>query len=193
RVETEPWRTEAMSEQLTRRRFLQAGAALAAAAGPLAAEDKKTSVNEKLHLGIIGVGGQGSYDLAHVAHENIVALCDVDSERDQVVAARKAHPRAKFYQDFRRVLDLNDIQAVVIATPDHWHAIPAVQAMRAGKHVYCEKPLAHSVHEIRVMMQTAADKKLVTQMGTQIHAENNYRRVVEIVQAGVLGTIRRVQ
>jgi predicted dehydrogenase len=91
------------------------------------------------------------------------------------------------------VIDRKDIGAVVIATPDHWHAIPTVWAMKAGKHVYCEKPLAHSVHEIRVMMKTAADKKLVTQMGTQIHAEDNYRRVVEIVQSGAIGPVRRVQ
>jgi predicted dehydrogenase len=182
-----------MFSQLNRRRFLHASAVATFAAGPLAAEDKKTSANEKVHLGIIGVGGQGTYNLNNVAHENIVALCDVDTQREEVVAARKRHPQAKFYSDFRRVLDHKDIDAVVVATPDHWHAIPAVAAMKAGKHVYCEKPLAHSVHEIRVMMETAAKQKLVTQMGTQIHAEDNYRRVVEIVQGGVLGAVRRVQ
>jgi predicted dehydrogenase len=182
-----------MTSNFTRRRFIQASAAAALAAGPLAAADKKVGANEKVNLGIIGVGGQGTYNLNGVAHENIVALCDVDSERREVVAARKAHPDAKFYQDFRRLLEQKGIDAVVVATPDHWHAIPAVAAMKAGKHVYCEKPLAHSVHEIRAMMQTAAETKAVTQMGTQIHAENNYRRVVEIVQTGVLGPIRRVQ
>src|SRR5262249_52021792 len=95
--------------------------------------------------------------------------------------------------DFRRLLDQKDVDAIVISTPDHMHAIPAVQALRAGKHVYCEKPLAHSVHEVRVMMATAAKNNLVTQMGTQIHAENNYRRVVEIVRAGVLGPVHRGQ
>jgi predicted dehydrogenase len=180
---------------VTRRRFLQDSSALAVAsalAGPLAAEEEKRAAGDKINLGIIGVGGQGRYNLGQVAHENIVALCDVASERDEVVSARKAFPRAKFYQDFRRVLDHADIQAVVIATPDHWHAIPAVHAMQAGKHVYCEKPLGHSVHEVRTMMAAAAKHKTVTQMGTQIHAENNYRRVVEIVQAGILGTVRRV-
>jgi predicted dehydrogenase len=184
-----------MPYPISRRRFLHQSAALSAAvaaACPLAAEDRKVSANDKLNLAVIGVGGQGMYDRGQVAHENIVALCDVDSQRDDVVAARKAHPQAKFFQDFRRVLDMSNVDAVVIATPDHWHAIPAVQAMKAGKHVYCEKPLAHSVHEIRVMIQTAAKEKRVTQMGTQIHAENNYRRVVEIVQAGIIGPIRRV-
>jgi predicted dehydrogenase len=185
-----------MTHRLTRRCFLRTSAAWAAGstlASAHAAEDKKTSANEKLNLGIIGVGGQGMFSLGNVAHENVVALCDVDSERGDVVAARKGHPRAKFYQDFRRLLDQKGIDAVVVATPDHWHAIPAVAAMRAGKHLYCEKPLAHSVHEIRVVMDTAAKQNVVTQMGTQIHAENNYRRVVEIVQAGILGPIRRVQ
>jgi len=184
-----------MPRHPTRRRFLEQSAVLAgvfAAAGPLPAEEKKTAANDKLNIGIIGVGPQGSYNLANVAHENIVALCDVHSRSREVLAARDAHPKASFYQDFRRLLDQKNVDAVVVATPDHWHAIPAVAAMKAGKHVYCEKPLAHSVHEIRVMMQTATETKVVTQMGTQIHADNNYRRVVEIVQAGVLGAVRRI-
>jgi predicted dehydrogenase len=183
-----------MFPKMNRRGFLQGSAAFAvtAAAAPVLAEDTKTSANEKINIGIIGVGGQGMYSLGNVAHENVVALCDVDSERSDVAKARRDHSRAKFYQDFRKLLEQKNIDAVVVATPDHWHAIPAVQAMRAGKHVYCEKPLAHSVHEVRVMMETAAKQKVVTQMGTQIHAENNYRRVVEIVQAGVLGKIERV-
>jgi predicted dehydrogenase len=180
-----------MASQVTRRDFLGAAAALTAVA-PLAAEDTKVGPKDKLNLGVIGVGGQGMYSVGQIAHENIVALCDVDSERSDVLKARRDHPTAKFYQDFRRLLDQKGIDAVVVATPDHWHAIPAVAAMKAGMHVYCEKPLAHSVHEIRVMMQTAAQTKRITQMGTQIHAENNYRRVVEIVQAGVLGKVERV-
>jgi predicted dehydrogenase len=183
-----------MPHRIHRRRFLHASAAVATGAlvARLPAEDKKRTANDKLNVALIGVGGQGMYSLANIARENVIALCDVASERDDVVAARKAHPSAKFFQDFRRVLDLKELDAVAIATPDHWHAIPAVLAMKAGKHVYCEKPLAHSVHEIRVMMQTAAKEKRVTQMGTQIHAENNYRRVVEVVQSGVIGLVRRV-
>ena len=179
--------------RLSRRRFLHSAAASLSAAtfaGTLAASDTKASPNERLRLGVIGVAGRGADNLRGVAHEEIVALCDVDENR--AGKAREAHPRAKFYQDFRRMLDHKEIDAVVISTPDHMHAIPAVMAMRAGKHVYCEKPLAHSVHEVRVMRETAAACKVVTQMGTQIHAEENYRRVVEIVQAGVLGTVSRV-
>jgi predicted dehydrogenase len=180
--------------KLSRRRFLQTSASLAASVGffgGVSAAEKKPGPNERLNLGIIGVEGQGAYNLGHVTSENIVALCDVDTAR--AGKARDAHPKAAFYQDFRKLLDRDDLDAVVIATPDHMHAIPAVTAMRSGKHVYCEKPLAHSVHEVRVMRELAAQKKLVTQMGTQIHAQDNYRRVVEIIQAGVLGPVKRVQ
>ena len=180
-----------MTDRLTRRRFLQSSAALAASAAMAdtlpAAQPARA---DRIRLGIIGVAGQGAYNFSNVRHEEIVALCDVDENR--AVAARRDFPRARFTQDFRCVLDQKDVQAVVISTPDHMHAPIAVAAMRAGKHVYCEKPLAHSVHEVRVMRETAARQRVVTQMGTQIHAGNNYRRVVEIVQAGILGPIRRV-
>jgi predicted dehydrogenase len=179
--------------RLSRRRFLQhaaTGISAAAFAGTVAADEKKAPPNERLRLAVIGVAGRGADNLSGVAHEEIVALCDVDEER--AGKARQAHPRAKFYQDFRKLFDSEKFDAVVISTPDHMHAIPAVMAMRAGKHVYCEKPLAHSVHEVRVMRETAAKHKVVTQMGTQIHAGDNYRRVVEIVRAGVIGPVSRV-
>jgi predicted dehydrogenase len=183
-----------MSRSISRRRFLQTSAAAAASAGffsGLSAAEKKPGANERLNLGVIGVAGRGADNLAGVGGENIVALCDVDTSR--AGKAREDHPKAEFYQDFRKLLDRKDLDAVVISTPDHMHAIPAVMAMKAGKHVYCEKPLAHSVHEVRVLREAAAKYKLVTQMGTQIHAETNYRRVVEIIQAGILGPVKRVQ
>jgi predicted dehydrogenase len=179
--------------RLSRRRFLQqtaAGLSAAALAGTFPASATKASPNERLRLAVIGVAGRGADNLAGVGHEEIVALCDVDEER--AGKAREAHPQAKFYRDFRHLLDREQVDAVVVSTPDHMHAIPAVMAMRAGKHVYCEKPLAHSVHEIRVMRETAAKHKVVTQMGTQIHAGDNYRRVVEIVRAGVIGPVHHV-
>jgi predicted dehydrogenase len=182
-----------MATRLNRRRFLQNVAAVTATtvlSGPLLAA-KKPAPSERLNLGIVGVNGRGAANLAGVDSENIVALCDVDLNR--AGPAREKHPRAKFYQDYRRFLDQKDLDAVVISIPDHMHAFVAVPAMRAGKHVYCEKPLAHSVAEVRLMRDTAAKHKVVTQMGTQIHAGDNYRRVVEIVQSGVLGPIRRVQ
>ncbi len=182
-----------MRQRLSRRRFLQTTAAVAASAyvtGTTDAAQRQPARSDRLRLGVIGVANRGGANLAGVRHEDIVALCDVD--QNNAVAARRDHPRARFYEDYRRLLDQNDIQAIVVSTPDHMHAPIAVAAMRAGKHVYCEKPLAHSVHEVRVMRETAARQRVVTQMGTQIHADGNYRRAVEIVQAGVLGQVRRV-
>ena len=159
----------------TRRRFLATSAATLAA--PMFV--RALGTNDKLNL-------------AGVAHENIVALCDIDGDR--LGAAKAKHPGATGFADYREMFDKasSKFDAVVVSTPDHSHALPACLAMSLGKHVYCEKPLAHSVNEVRLMRTLAAKKKLVTQMGTQIHAENNYRRVVEIVQAGLLGPISRV-
>jgi len=175
------------------RKALAAGTATAAVGSltsPLLAFDEPRSANEKLNIGCIGVAAQGAYNLGNVAHENIVALCDVDSER--LAAAATQFPMAKTYSDYRKLLEQKDLHAVVVATPDHSHAIPVVWALERGLDVYCEKPLAHSVYEVRRMRESAARHKAVTQMGTQIHAEDNYRRVVELVQAGALGKIERV-
>jgi predicted dehydrogenase len=151
-----------------------------------------TQANEKLNIAGIGVGGRGADDVNGVAGENIVALCDVDQKHAAQTFER--YPQAKRYKDFRKMLDEmhQKIDAVVIGTPDHTHAPAAVMAMKLGKHCYCEKPLTHSVFEARVMAEVAREKKLVTQMGTQIHAESNYRRVVELVQTGAIGTVREV-
>lgn len=181
-----------MSPRLTRRRFLSATAALAAGFGYLTcrAAAASKSINEKLNIGIIGAGGRGGDNLAEVAGENIVALCDVDDR--QLAAALKKHPHAKAYHDFRRLIaEHRDLDAVVISTTDHTHAPAAVRAMRRGLHVYCEKPLAHTVAEARLMQETYLKHKdkIATQMGTQIHATDNYRRVVELVQSGAIGKI----
>lgn len=182
-----------MSPRRTRRDFLRQ-VALAGSVLPFAdwirAEQTKLKPNEKLNLGVIGVANRGAANLAAVAKENIVALCDVDLAH--VGPAKALFPNAAIHQDFRNLLDHADIDAVVISTPDHTHAIPAVMAMDLGKHLYCEKPLAHSVYETRVMREKAAANKLVTQLGTQIHAGDNYRRVVEIVRSGAIGPIQRV-
>jgi predicted dehydrogenase len=183
-----------MPSHLNRRRFLRRAAGAAAAvslAGTLPAAERKASPNERINVAVIGVAGRGADNLAGVSGENVVALCDVDEGR--AAAARAAHPRARFFQDFRRVFDLKGVDAVVVSTPDHTHALPSLMAMRAGKHLYCEKPLAHGVHEVRLMREAAARHKVVTQMGTQIHAGDNYRRVVELVRAGVIGQVGRVQ
>jgi len=151
---------------------------------------RRRSANEKLHLGIIGVANQGRYDLSAVADEYIVALCDVDEH--YLAAARAAFPAAKTYHDFRRLLDQRDVEAVVIATPDHTHAVAAAAALRSGRHVYCEKPLTRTISECRVVAGLARQHRLITQIGTQIHSGENYRRVVERLQAGAVGAVAEV-
>jgi predicted dehydrogenase len=183
-----------MSRRLTRRHFLQATALTGAglSAGLLLGQEKKTAANERLHVGLIGVAGQGEYNLNELekAGAEIVALCDVDEKR--AGEAQRRFPQAKFHVDYRKLIDQKGLDAVLIAVPDHSHAIATVTALKAGLHTYCEKPLTHTVHEARVVAETAAKQKRVTQMGTQIHASDNYRRVVELVQSGAIGPVREV-
>ena len=146
--------------------------------------------NAKLNIGVVGVAGRGASNLAGVKAENIVALCDVDAAR--LAGAAKQFPKAKGYADFRKMLERKDLDAVVCSTPDHTHAIVSVSALKSGRHLYCEKPLAHTVSEVRAMTEAAKQHKRVTQMGNQIHAGNNYRRVVELVQGGAIGTVKEV-
>ena len=183
-----------MQQQLNRRDFLRnvawGGSGLIILSNSRLV--RGTQANEKLNIAGIGVGGRGAEDVNGAASENIVALCDVDDKRAAQTFGR--YPKAKRYKDFRKMLDEmhHKIDAVVIGTPDHTHAPAGVMAMKLGKHCYCEKPLTHSVYEARVMAEVAREKELVTQMGTQIHAGSNYRRVVELVQMGAIGTVREV-
>ena len=150
--------------------------------------------NERLNIGIIGVANRAGEDLKEVSKEtdlvNIVALCDVDEK--YLAAAKQRFPQAKTFRDFRRMLDEKNIDAVVVGTPDHTHAIATVGALKSGRHVYCEKPLTHTVSEARIVIETARRQKRVTQMGTQIHAGENYRRVVELLQSGAIGAVTEV-
>jgi predicted dehydrogenase len=148
------------------------------------------SPNEKLNLGVVGVGNRGADNLAAVETENIVALCDVD-ERYLARAAEK-FPKADRYHDFRKMLDRKDLDAVVVSTADHTHAIITAWALRSGRHVYCEKPLTHTVYEARRVTEIATEEKRVTQLGTQIHAGSNYRRVVELIQSKAIGPVQEV-
>ena len=188
-----------MSARLSRRRFLHAGAAVTVASlWPSArAEEKKVEANDKLHVGVVGIAGRGAgniADLADVSTCQIVALCDVDEGRkDQgVQKMRDKYPRATFHHDFRKLIEQKGLDAVLIATPDHTHAVITMTALKAGLHVYCEKPLTHTIREARVVAETAAKQKRVTQMGTQIHAGDNYRRVVERIRSGAIGTVMEV-
>ena len=179
-----------------RRNFLKravlAGTAttLAGPATILRAQTTEQSPNEKLNIGCIGVGGRGAANLAGVASENIVALCDIDSQRLGVASTK--YPQAEKYRDFRKMLERTDLDAVVVSTPDHSHAMPVLIALELGLGVYCEKPLAHSIYEVRKIRDRARRQNAITQMGNNIHSGYNYRRVVEIVQAGILGKVSRV-
>jgi predicted dehydrogenase len=151
--------------------------------------------SEKIRVGFVGVGGMGSGTLnGFLGHADVdvPAVCDVYEPNARQAAERVEKVRGtapKRYRDFRELLDHKDIDAVVVSTPDHWHALPSIMACQAGKDVYCEKPLAYSIAEGRAMVRAARANNRVTQMGTQIHAGENYHRVVEIVRSGALGTI----
>lgn len=148
------------------------------------------SANNKLNIGIIGVNNQGKYNLDNVASENIVAICDVDDTFLAKTAER--FPQAKKYNDFRRLVEQNDIDAIVVATPDHTHAVATMAVLKSGRHVYCEKPLTHTISECRAIRKAAKEAGKATQMGTQIHAGDNYRRVVELVQKKAIGPVKEV-
>jgi predicted dehydrogenase len=180
--------------KLSRRTFLGQSAA-AAAAFQLSAraygKTKKQSANNKLNIAGIGVGGMGRGNLNNMASENIVALCDVDQQYAAKTFAE--HPKAAKYTDYRVMLEKQkDIDAVLIATPDHTHAVIAAAAMRAGKHVYCQKPLTHTVFEARKLAEIAKETKVCTQMGIQGHSGKDARQICEWIEAGVIGPVREV-
>ena len=174
----------------SRRAFLKTSAVACSFAAP--GFLRARGANEKLNIAIIGSGGRGAANLNGVSSENIVALCDVNSSA--VEAAAKKHPKAAKFTDFRQLFDkaAKDFDAVVVSTCEHTHAFATLLAIQHGKHVYCEKPLTHNIAEARVIREAAAKTKLATQMGTQIHAEDNYRRVVELIQTGAIGPVREV-
>lgn len=186
--------TTRMKPQTSRRAFLRHSAAGAAAVLilPNSRLAFTYAANSKLSVAGIGVGGQGRSDLDAIAgpEVDIVGLCDVDQQR--AADTFKKFPQAKPFKDFRRMLDAMDkqIDAVIVATPDHTHATAAVAAMKRKKHVFCEKPLTRTVYEARIMRETAAQNGVVTQMGNQGSAEKRLRRGVELVWGGVLGEVR---
>jgi predicted dehydrogenase len=149
--------------------------------------------SDTLSIACIGVGGMGANDVKGVAGENIHALCDVDSKAAE--GSFGSYPRAKRYKDFREMLEKerNNIDAVTVSTPDHTHAAATMMALKLGKHVYCQKPLARTVHEIRTVMQEARRAPGKTQMGNQGHANEGTRQIREWVEAGAIGTVREVQ
>ncbi|MBM3832664.1 MAG: Gfo/Idh/MocA family oxidoreductase [Verrucomicrobia bacterium] len=178
------------SSRVTRRGFLKSSSA-ASAAFLLGAPAllRGQGLNEKLNIAIIGAGGRGAANTESVSSENIVALCDVDEGR--LENAGKKYPMARKYADFRKLFDnANGIDAVVVSTAEHTHAFATLPALQMGKHVYCEKPLTHGIWEARIIAEAAKQAKVATQMGTQIHATENYHRVVELIQTGAIGPVR---
>ncbi len=172
-----------------RRTFLAATAttiAMSAAARPLHATRR-----QKLRLAFIGVGGRGGANLSTIARDQdveVVALCDVNAQSLQ--GAHKMFSDARVYEDFRVLYQqADDIDGVVVSTAEHTHAFATMPALKMGKHVYCEKPLTYNVAESRLITQAAAEAGVATQMGTQIHAESNYHRVVELIQSGAIGHV----
>jgi len=180
-----------MNRTIRRRDFLKAAGACGAGfwvAAPERGFGQERSANAKLNLAVIGVGGRGGENLKSVSSQNIVALCDVNEKNLERAAAK--FPGAKRYVDFRTMWDdEKTFDAAVISTCEHTHAFATLPALKLGKHVYCEKPLTHGVWEARRVAETALKMKVATQMGTQIHATENYRRVVELVQSGALGKV----
>jgi len=182
----------------TRRSFLAASAAIALSSCtsiPKPSSARRISRNEVLNLGVVGCGGRGGDNLNEIRTAgvpvNVVALCDCDQKR--AAETFKKYPDAKRYADWRKMLDAErSLDAVLVATPDHNHAIVSIAAMRLGKHVYCEKPLAHSIWEARQMAKVAREMGVATQMGTQGHAFDGTRTAVEIVRAGGIGEVREL-
>jgi predicted dehydrogenase len=184
-----------MSTRLTRRRFLQASAAGAASywlsATATSAARAADAPNGKLRIACIGVGGKGGSDTDHAGQVGqVVALCDID-EGHLNGKAEKFHD-AKKYTDYRKLFDemAKEFDAVTVSTPDHSHAPASIMAMKHGKHVYCQKPLTHTVYEARQMREVAKKAGVCTQLGNQGSAEDGVRRAVELIHAGILGPVR---
>ncbi|HEY7329324.1 MAG TPA: Gfo/Idh/MocA family oxidoreductase [Gemmataceae bacterium] len=152
--------------------------------------------NEKLRVASVGVAGKGWEDHTLIAaspHVEIVALCDVDEDEKHLGRAAKHYPQAKRFTDWRRLFEqARDFDAVIVSTPDHMHAPIALPAMKLGKHVFCQKPLTHTVFEARQMRLAAEKYHLVTQMGNQIQSHSAYRTAVKLVQDGVIGRVKEV-
>lgn len=187
-----------MSPRFHRRQFLKTGATLASTAyafsmvprhvlgGP-----RQIPPSEKMNVAGIGIGGMGGANVANLSSENIVALCDVDL--NYAAHTIKRYPKAKVYTDYRKMLDAQkDIDGVVVGTPDHTHAVISMAAIRAGKHVYCQKPLTHDVYEARMLAKAAREAKVATQMGIQGHSMEGSRLTCEWIWAGLIGEVREV-
>ena len=177
-------------KQINRRSFLKTSAAIGAAAAISAPNILRGhNLNEKLNIAMIGIGNRGQRNTGYFEKENIVALCDVNA--DKLGIAAKFFPTARRATDFRRLFDHEkEFDSVVISTPEHTHAFATLPALQLGKHVYCEKPLTYNIEEARIIRMAARNANVAAQMGIQNHANDNYRRVVELIQSGSIGKVR---
>jgi predicted dehydrogenase len=180
---------------ISRRELLGAGAAFATFTiipRHVLAGSGLANPSDKLNIAAIGCGGQAATDIGSVSTENIYALCDVDENR--AAETIKKYPNLRLYKDYRVMLDKeqNNINAVVVATPDHHHAPAAIRAMKLGKHVYVEKPMAHTIFECRQMLKVAREMKVVTQMGNQGHGGEGLRLWSNYIKAGAIGTVKEI-
>lgn len=182
--------------KLTRRNFMStaaaAGAAFTIVPSHVLGGPRHIAPSEKLNIAAIGSGGKGSSNINACDHENIVALCDVDYGR--AAGTFKKYPKAKQFKDFRVMLDEmdKDIDAVIVATPDHTHAVASMKAIKMGKHVYCQKPLTHTVYEARMLTEAAREMGVATQMGNQGHSAEGCRLTKEWIADGAIGDVREV-
>ncbi len=181
--------------QQSRRKFLQNTAALGACLALPGKPIRAAEANDRLQVASIGVGGVGSADLGHfLSHPkvDVVALCDIDE--GILAGAAKRAPKAKTFTDWRELLEKmgDSIDAINVATPDHTHAPASMSAINLGKHVYCQKPLTHDVHESRQLRLAAKKRGVVTQMGIQIHSHQSYRTAVKTIHDGAIGKIKEV-
>ena len=185
-----------MTSRMNRRDFLRA--ATCAGASFLVLRDSRSALsfqaNEKLNIAVVGVGSRGTYHARTIlsSSQNLVAICDAN--RNRLAELSKIPPEVSRHQDFRKMLDEMDrrIDAVIVATTDHNHAVVSAAAMKRGKHVFCEKPVAHDVAEARALRQIAREKNVATQMGNQGMASDSFRRTLELIQEGAVGEIREV-
>ncbi len=184
-----------MAFEFDRRDFLRVSAAGAAGLA-IGRTGARKDANGKLRLAAIGTGGKGQDDLQSISASprvEVVALCNVDDSKPHLGWAAEAFPKSKQFRDYRKLLDeANTFDAVSVSTPDHMHAPIALAAMSLGKHVFCQKPLAHTVHEARLMREAAKKHNLVTQMGNQIQSNHAYRNAVQLVHDGAIGKVREV-
>lgn len=183
-----------LSRGVKRRQFIKGTSAAALTTGVWSevAAQESTSANEKLKILCVGTANRASANIDAIKSQDVVGICDVDS--NYLDRAASQFGDARKYADYREMIsaEADRADAIVIAVADHNHAPASIRAINAGLHCYCEKPLTHTVHEARLIAQAAKAKGVATQMGTQIHAGANYRRVVEVIQSGAIGDVKEV-